>query len=301
MEYQEFVEEVVKGIRERTGKEVTAMAVRKNNGVLMDGLLVREEGINISPIIYLEPHYRFYLAGMELEAVIENIHAAYLESRPTVGFETECFADFERAKERIVFKLVNYEKNREALEGIPHKKYLDLAVVFGYLVDGSGDVCQAMALLKNEHLDYWGVHAGEIEELAYENTPRLLGHSVARMSDVLAGCCGEAVKAEIIREETARMPELLILTNRSKFNGAGCILYPGVLAGLAEKMGCDFIILPSSVHEVILIPVKEDKISDRKQLCRMICEVNEMCVSDMDILSDHPYLYERETGQITKM
>lgn len=301
MEYQEFVEAAVEGIRERTGKEVTAMAVRKNNGVLMDGLLVREKGLNISPLIYLEQHYRFYLAGMELEAVMENIHAAYLESRPKSGFETECFTDFEQAKERIVLKLVNYEKNREMLEEILYKKYLDLAVVFGYLVDGSGDGCQALVLLKNEHLDYWGVQADEIEELAYKNTPRLLGYRVIRMKDVLTECCGEAVKVGIIREEAAHMPELLILTNRNKLDGACCILYPGVLAGLAENMGCDFIILPSSVHEVILLPSAEGEAPDWGRLRQVICEINGAYVSDMDILSDHPYLYERATGQITEL
>lgn len=298
MDYNKFLQEVIQRIQEKVDGEVRVEAIKKNNSVNMDGLLIREKGRNLSPVIYLNPYYRLYLDSGDIERIADDIYGCYRKGRPADDFDISCFTDLERVKSRIVYRLVNYEKNKPLLKEVPYRKYLDLAIVFCFLVCDAGDK-QASILIRNEHLAYWNVNAEEVAGMAYENTPRLLEHDFVSMRQVVDGLGKGEADREISGTDMADMPEMIILTNRSRLNGAACILYPGILKEFADKTGFNFVILPSSVHEVILVPVKEDKIPDREIICRMICEVNETEVADMEILSDHPYFYNRLTAQLS--
>ncbi len=298
MEYGRFVKQVVKGLQEKVKGAVTVTEVKKNNGVNMEGLLIREKGRNISPIIYLNPYYCSHREGKNVAEIIDDICEICLKHGAEYDFKVDSFRNFEEMKSRIIFRLVNYKMNGALLKEIPHQKYMDLAVVFGCLLYDDGENGQASVLIRNEHLDGWGVSVEEMAKLAFENTPQLLGHRLISMEQIISGLCGDASYKEASALEMAA-PEMIVLTNRSRWNGAGCILYPDILKGFADKMDSNFVILPSSIHEVILIPVKESEVPDRESFCRMICEVNETQVEDTEVLSDHPYFYNRATAQIS--
>ena len=91
--------------------------------------------------------------------------------------------------------------------------------------------------------------------------------------------------------------DMYVLTNESKLNGAACILYENVLYDFAQKLGADLYILPSSVHEVILLP----KLSmfEKDELVNMVKEVNTEGVAADEVLSDHVYEYNRTERLIT--
>ena len=86
---------------------------------------------------------------------------------------------------------------------------------------------------------------------------------------------------------------MYIMTNRQEVNGASVLLYDDVLQTFALKKKTDFYIMPSSIHEVILIP--KSKSPDLKDLNEMINEVNETQVQEEEVLSDHAYYYEKNT------
>ena len=90
---------------------------------------------------------------------------------------------------------------------------------------------------------------------------------------------------------------MYVLTNQHKLNGSVCILYQNVLRDFANRLACDFYILPSSIHEVLLIPAA-NQIS-YQELSDMVQDVNSSQLSREEILSDHVYYYSRETCQIT--
>lgn len=299
MDYNEFLQEIVRKLQGKVDGDVRAETIKKNNSVNMDGLLIREKGRNLSPVIYLSPYYRSYLNGGDMEQIADDIYGCHLKGRPADNFDISCFTDFEQVKSRIVYRLVNYEKNKPLLKEVPYRKYLDLAIVFCFLACDAGDKWQASILIRNEHLAYWNVSAEEVAGMAYENTPRLLKHDFVSMRQVVDGLCKCETDREISGTDMAGIPEMVILTNRSRLNGAACILYPGILKEFADKTGSNFVILPSSIHEVILVPVKEDKLPDRESFCRIINEVNEAEVEDMEVLSDHPYFYNRTTAQLS--
>ncbi len=299
MDFERFTDTVLKEIGKKTTGNVGMKKIRKNNGVEMDGLWIQENGDHIFPIVYLNPYYFRYLNGRSIVQVADDIYAVCVEKGVADDFDVSQFMDFKQAKSNLVFRLVNYEKNEPLLQEVPHHKFLDLAVVFCYFVCDAGGKGQTSVLIHNEHLERWGASTEDIAELAYENTPKLLGYDFISMGQLLDELCLGESGREISQSETGNLPEMFILTNQSRINGAACLIYPHILEELSRKKDSNLVILPSSIHEVILIPVKEDTIPDRDEFCRMICEVNETQVEDTEILSDHPYFYNRMTAEIS--
>ena len=299
MDLERFTDTVFKEVRKKTTGNVEMKKIRKNNGVEMDGLWIQEDGSNIFPIVYLNPYYFRYLDGRSIEQIADDIYAACAQKGAADNFDARRFADFAQAKSNLVYRLVNYERNELLLQEVPHRRFLDLAIVFCYLVRDADDKGQTSILVHNEHLARWGVGIEDIEALAYENTPRLLGYDFISMRKVLGELYPHGQDGETSYPNAGNLPEMMILTNRNRINGASCLLYPDILAEFSRKMDSNLVILPSSIHEVILVPVKENAVPDREEFCRMICKVNETQVADAEVLSDHPYFYDRTTAEIS--
>ena len=127
----------------------------KNNGTHLTGLTIRQKGINIAPTIYLESLFAGYQDGLTMEAVCKEVMRLYEQNKEAQGFDSSMVTDFNQAKDRICFKLVNAEKNRELLAGIPYIPYHDLAVVFYILVPRGHDGTETI-LVRNSFMDAWG-------------------------------------------------------------------------------------------------------------------------------------------------
>jgi len=90
-----------------------------------------------------------------------------------------------------------------------------------------------------------------------------------------------------------------IMTNKYQINGASVLLYHGLLDGLAEKLGTDLYVIPSSIHEFLILPVLPGTCI--QDLNAMIHEVNSTQVEEEEILSDHAYFYSRSEKLLTSM
>ena len=215
------------------------------------------------------------------------------------------------------------------LKTVPHLHILDLAIVFNIVIEEDA-YNSVTAMIKKEHLDMWQVSKKEIEEVALTNTPELMPPVIMRMEDLLAemiindismqwddedeqeqwdfvkedcayGGHPKEKVSEYVREEIEKMKyddkiDMYVLTNEKRINGAGTMFYDGLLKKFADKIEKDLIIIPSSVHEVILIP-KDNEISD-EEINEMIGEVNENELETVEILSNHMYLYCRRDDRI---
>ena len=296
MNYETFKTTTVASIQKHfgTSASVSVHTITKNNNIHLDGLTIQSDSVNISPTIYLNYYYDDYLAGKPFSSILEDILTAYHRNRPAQSLDLSFFTDFQKVKYNIIYKLIHYDRNESLLKDLPHFRFLDLAVVFCCLLTDTGS-CNATILIHNHHLDFWHITSNELYELAAKNTPVLLPFEFKNMEEVLKTLYPE-ISAET--SDTASEPELpmYVLTNHSKLYGASCILYPNVLSNFAKKMNCDFYILPSSIHEVLLLPKEAD--SDIYDLNMMIHEVNDTQVQEEDILSDHVYCYERASGFI---
>ena len=292
MKYRKFIETVKEHIEQELQKKVYVYPVLKNNGTIYDGLVIIDPILNISPTIYLNPYYHRYLEGITMEDIYEDILKTYHDNLPHEDFDVSLFRDYTKARERIVMKLINAEKNKRLLQHVPHILIHDLAIVFLCSV---GDYIKEFAtiLIYNQHLNLWDVTVDELYDAAKENTPVILPARLDNLHDVF----------EHITDESLPFLEELnisILTNRIRVHGATSMIYPGVLEEIAEIYEDDIVILPSSIHDVLVFPQSsfpEEYSLDG--LNTMIQDVNETQLTDAEVLSDHLYYYHRDTKEIT--
>lgn len=168
---------------------------------------------------------------------------------------------------------------------IPHVKYLDLAVVFYYRLE-EGRFEGATILIHNCNLEAWGINRRRLLEDAVMNTSRKLPYTFQSMEEVIAELTGE--------EEACGGEEeiMYVLTNEKKYLGAAALLYPYVLNHIGKILKNNFYVLPSSIHECILVP--DSGRYSRMELMSMVREVNESQVEKEEILSYEVYYYDRE-------
>ena len=289
MEFQEFMLAMAHGVqRELPGDvEVRPQAIRKNNGVVLQGLLFHKEGQKSAPTIYLEPYYQAYLKGEDFFELANQILSCYQTYAWEEVPRAEHFLHYETAKETVVYKLVNYRQNAELLKEIPHLPYLDLALVF-YSLFVHAPLGPATILIRNTHLDMWGVSHSRLYQVAKENTPRLLRPQISSLWEALDG--PEAEGEQSVHQEGR--PPFYVLTNQEHVNGAASLLYPDMLERCAALCRGEFFVLPSSVHEVLLLPYSR-RIETGK-LKAIVREVNQKQVSLQETLSDLVYFYSRE-------
>ncbi|SEW40070.1 DUF5688 family protein [[Clostridium] fimetarium] len=306
MNYEGFLTQVQKSVSDIMGEEgkVSVSHIIKNNGMELDGLIIMMENSNVSPTIYLNSYYAEHCAGRPFEEIVDNIMEVYLENKDKVSICADFFLNFENIKDKIVYKVINYDQNKKLLQKVPHKKILDLAVVFYCLIE-QGELGNATALIYNTHMQTWNVDVDTIYEIAMENTPKLLKSNIKKMADIIKELFMQ--ENNISEDEGLDIfdkmdtddisADMFVLTNISRINGAACMLYEDVLSNFANSIDSDLYILPSSIHEVIIVPQVNNL--DKTELCQMVKEVNAEGVADDEILSDHVYVYNRTDHTIT--
>ena len=298
MEFNNFTELVQKEIAKKVGENyhVKLNDVMKNNGVVLRGITLMQDDSNISPTIYLNPYYDAYENGdSTLETVIDDVLETYEQNKIVCNIDMKFFLNYEAVKSRIIFKLINTEKNRELLEDIPHIPFHDLSIVFQYLVSGE-QFRNATILIRNVHIKLWKVNTRDLYECALENTPLLQGYELADMKTILGEYYPSGVIDDEEIEDMQQEVPMYVLSNKSRVNGAACILYKDLLKDFAMAVDKDLYILPSSTHEVILLP--SDGTQESAQLKAMVQEVNRTQVDEKEVLSDSVYYYDRKKDVI---
>ena len=192
------------------------------------------------------------------------------------------YSDIDKVKDKIIFELVNYEKNEKRLLDRPYIKIMDLAVIFAFVATDLGRDF-GVVHITNEIAKQFGLTRDEIWEFAKVNTPKLLKADIMPMSS-------------FVYDEKADNEEMYIICNRKKTSGAGVILYDRILEELSSELESDLYILPSSVHETIVI--RADKNKDVYALQEMVKNINNTVVSAEDILSDKVYCYYRNSKKL---
>lgn len=301
MTYDLFKQQLIASLREFFPAD-TQIAIRPfshNNQLTLDGLTILEPGSNISPTIYLNFYFEKYQKGTAFSSIQQQILQYYHRHCLTDYIDTSFFTNFDHVCSRIVYKLVHYEKNRELLKEIPHFPYLDLAIIFYCLVP-EGPYENASILIYNHHLTYWEVQPQALLNLAHKNTPLLLPWRCDSLAELILPALDvlpieERPSAEALLD--AKTIPMYVLSNEQRYFGASCILYPNTLKMISQKFVDNLYILPSSIHEVILIPASFSE--DANELSEIVREVNVSEVAQDEILSDSVYYYDQHIEQIS--
>ncbi|MBE5834790.1 MAG: hypothetical protein E7309_09130 [Butyrivibrio sp.] len=294
MDLNSFLEVVKDNMQYLVGDEaeVEIKEISKNNGKLFHSITVHDKKSNCAPSMYLDEMFENYKRGMSIEEIMETLRKLYSNSRIDGNIDMSFFTDYERVSEKVVIKLINYDKNVQLLESVPHRRYEDLAICY-YCEISDSRLGDGHILIKNEHIKTWGVDEERLYEDAMRNSPRLNPVSVNSLMDTVAELSG--VDDIGIEDDLG----ILVVTNEKKVLGAATILYPGVLQDISDRLQSDLFIIPSSVHEVLVMPTNlgydPDEISKLKNIVEC---VNSESVAEVDLLSYNIYLYDRITGKI---
>ena len=302
MDYREFTDAVEKQMNQRMTGGVRAglYTAVKNNGRERTGVLIETPGINISPTIYLEEYFEEYLAGTSFEKIIDEIMEFYECIRRDESWDCEKILSFEGVKDRIVFKLINTEKNTAYLRRVPHLAFLDLSIVFYVLLEVVREGTAAM-VITNSHIRQWNVEPKELWDAAAANVKRILPAEFYTMNYALKEMLSRgSLNQEFLEEENLFCRNvnvrdgMYVLSNHLRNYGAACMAYPHVLEMVGQILRKDFYVLPSSVHEVVIVPCYSGM--NCREMDAMVRDINKTEVADEEVLGDHVYLYERSSG-----
>lgn len=286
MNITSFTNQVVGLLQEQLGDgyHVFPRKVIKNNGVTLTGIVAGRENINSFPTIYIDDYYREDIKEEEVLGIVLKMADRLRLADLKQPVDLSGFVDFEKAKTRLSFKLINTEKNKELLEDIPSRPFFNLSIVYFYLIEKAPFEGKATVLVRRSHMDTWNITEVELYKAACMNAPQLLPPRIENMSEVLDGIFPPELFEDLI--------PMYVLTNSEKLFGASCILYHDELKSFALKMNSDLFILPSSVHEMILIPKRPDL--NQSAFLDIVAEINHSQVPEEDVLADSVFFYNKK-------
>ncbi len=174
MNINEFAGKVCNAVKKELGAgyRVECKEVRKNNGVMLRGLLVLGENQNVAPTIYLDTFLEAYESGATFRSILDRLLDICREDMLREAVDMEFFRSFERVRDRICYRLIGRKGNEELLEDIPYIEFLDLAICFYYAYHGES-LGDGTILVHNSHLELWDTCTAELFGLAKRNTQRL--------------------------------------------------------------------------------------------------------------------------------
>ena len=251
----------------------------KTNGE-RQGISVHFEDSNVAPTIYTEGLFRQYQEGADIKNLAEKISQMVYQAHqeepqmPTLSPEA--------AKEHVRLALVNTERNAEMLKTTPHFELGDISAIPRWYISEEASFVVSTKLASQMEMT-----PEEVLKMAKENTIRQQ-YSLQKMSDLLKNLMVQDGMDPTMAESLTPDDNLpmYVITCSSQLDGASCILNEAVLEEAREKIGTDsMIILPSSRHEVIVIPETDD--TDPIALANMVREINGSTVSAEDFLSDN--------------
>lgn len=269
--------------------------VVKNNSVELDGICLHRAGDTLSPTVYLNHFYEEYLEGRPLHSILSEIATTLSSEVPELEVNTSLYDNYDAIRHQIIFRLVNYERNEELLTSCPYLPFCDLAITFRWLVhsDSSGI---ASALITNKEMELWNITLEELYQTASINTRRLFPATIQPIQQLLSEYLDKDADIQELLDQTPDELQLFILSNEPRINGSTSMIYDGILADFAKKIKKDLYILPSSIHEVLLMPATKE--IEEQALLNLVRDANRTVVGLPDILSDSIYRFDSKHNRI---
>lgn len=299
MNFDEFCEFIEKHIAEHipSGHEnyhIEIKDITKNNGRKLRGISLRKENSSIAPILYAQDAYQRYMQGEKPDEILKNMINAMLDVKPV--YQIEDMLDFEKIKDKIGFKLLNYNLNKERLQDNAWKAVRDLAKVYGVFLMGNEGMYTAS--IPNGLLKEWKIDIEELDKIATCNMERMMPPTLIDMMDAIQN--GNILNPpNLLKEEKLHNKnELYVLSNAKNCSGAAVILYPGVLEKISEMAESDLYIIPSSVDEVLIFP--KNNFFSARELGKIVREANRMMPKEA-ILSDRVYEFTYAESKIHEL
>ena len=295
MNFEEFKEELTKEI----GKELYERGVgdceletkkMDKMNTSYEALTIKPEGASVGISLNVDELYKNYDNGKSFGSIVKHVAelaVARLEEAP--NFDVDSFNDYNKMKHTLSMEVVSTERNAEILQNVPHKDIEDMAVVYRFQVVSEGaDV--GSILVTNQMLDNYGISAEQLHEDAVRNAPEIKPLVIQGMGEVLAKQMGVEDLEMLGLNIPPEQEQMFVASVEGNVHGAGVIAYEDFMEKASERVGGSFFILPSSIHEILIIP--DNGNFDLKTLENMVREVNATTVDPADKLTDSVYHYD---------
>lgn len=267
----------------------------KNNAVEYDGISLRKHGDELAPTVYLNPFYEQYLDGRPLKSILGEIVSILQDDVPSLEVPASLYDNYDAVRSQIIFQLVNYKRNQEQLSDCPYLPFCDLAITFRWLVHIDSQSI-ASSLITNREVELWNVSIQELYQAAKQNTKQLFPCLIQPLDVLLQEYLPDDEELQGLFNSSGSEFQLHILTNRSKINGSTCLIYDNILAEFSSQHHSDIYILPSSIHELLLLPANPH--IEEPALLSLVHDANRTVVADTDFLSDSIYRYDAKRNRI---
>ena len=285
-EFMKLVEESIKTKDEAAGCEVCGRTYIKNNDILRYGISIRKGREKISPTFYVDRYYEDYSRKKITVDEIAKEIVKQLKSIKKREFDCDFDSGIENYGSGITYRLISAQKNKKLLSETPHIPFLDMAMVFA-IVFNNTDAGVETVRINNSLMESWDISTKELYDLAKSNTPRLFPYRIESLASVMKKCFDDE-----IFDDCMCNPDIFILTNSQGVYGATTILYPGMTEKITSLVGGSYYVIPSSVHEILIMPDAGDSFSE--ELNDTIKLINNEHVLDEEVLSDRAYFYEEK-------
>jgi len=261
-------------------KKLCIYPVEKVN-MVMDAISLLDSNENISPVIYVNQLYETYKSYVPIEKTSEFAASIIVDGMNKIPEMKSIDIDFTKAKDSIVFQLINTASNKELLEKVPHREFLDLSIIYRWILKNTEDGIMSI-IIKNNMMKEVGLDEEALFEKALENTKRLFPTYIKNMKDVIS---------DISSEDELPDTALWVITNASLSNGAAVMIYEDVLYELSCKLNSDLYIIPSSIHQILALSTF---FASPRELVELVKVVNMTDVLPNEVLSDNIYYYSRK-------
>jgi hypothetical protein len=290
--------------------------VRKNNGIIYEGVSISRKnsstGSNIYPNIYLKDFYREYSDGCSIDSLISEFLCIYKKESDKIEHEMPDIHDFkpESSHDRIILRLINTSRNKKMLSERPHIKIKDLSVIFDYLYMDNGHTIGTIPINSSLYDKSGFSDINELYKQALLNSVRLFPAKIDTMENTIKTMLNnnnnlvpdpDALISEIENDEKSNNPSFYVVTNSNGINGASVLLYPGILDNF-EESSKEIIIIPSSIHEILLLPVSKKELDSHfDDITGMLRDVNRTSVTKEEFLSDNLLIYSDIKDEIAAL
>ena len=297
-----FVNEVKELLQEKLGGgvEISVREVLKNNETLT-GLTIKAES-NIAPTIYLEEYEKSYNDGAAIGDIVEDLVGIYNSSKVD-NFDLEAIKDWKKVSKYVFPKAICLKGNEKLVESLVSVPYVGAIVATFYInLTELGGMSNASIPVSKELLSLWGVTFEELFETAQKN--QVSTYELIDMLEIMRQLMSKEMPEEMVNQminEISVGPKQFVLTNFGRIFGGAMLLNTDVLKEVSQKLGESFYILPSSVHELILLTESDVLSGDgnpEEYLLNMVTSVNATGVKPQDKLTDEVYFFDMATGEV---
>lgn len=290
MTYEVYKERIRMELKERLGDDIAIldMVCDKNNGIRRDGITI-QRNCAASPVIYLDEFYEEYCSGGDMNEQIDEIIKLSYEENSEVEKMGNIITkgNWDEIKGKVGVELINKAWNAKKLEEAVFVKFINLALVFRVMFDDN-----TSCVITKRMINKWGVTTEDVMYAAFSNLYETK-FTIKSVAELLSNI--DITGSGLIEEDLKDCP-LYVMSNEHQMFGASGLARTDLLKDFVNRIEEDIFVIPSSIHEVLLVPATED--IDVMHLKDMVKCVNSTEVSKEQWLSENIYFFGRETNEL---